>query len=52
MAEGIRSRVIEQYQFRYSDFGLTFAAEKLAEEADVKISVSDMKPTGGLNAER
>jgi hypothetical protein len=42
-AEEIRSRVIKQYRLRYSDFGPAFAAEKLAEEEGVKISVSTLR---------
>jgi type IV secretory pathway VirD2 relaxase len=42
-SEDIRGRVIEQYRLRYSDFGPAFAAEKLAEEAGVKISVSTLR---------
>jgi transposase len=40
-AEGIRSRVIEQYRLRYGDFGPAFAAEKL--EEGVKTSVSALR---------
>jgi transposase len=38
-----RKRVIEWYQSRYSDFGPTFATEKLAEEAGLDMSVSTLR---------
>ena len=42
-AADIRDRVLERYRRRYPDFGPTFAAEKLAEEAGLNISVSTLR---------
>ena len=42
-AVDIRGRVVELYRRRYPDFGPTFAAEKLAEEDGVNISVSTLR---------
>jgi hypothetical protein len=42
-AEDIRNLALEQYRTRYRDFGPTFAAEKLAEEGGVKMSVSTLR---------
>ena len=39
----IRDRVLERYRRRYHDFGPTFAAEKLAEDEGVNISVSTLR---------
>jgi transposase len=41
--EETRERAVEIYRRRYSDFGPTFAAEKLAEEAGLELSVSTLR---------
>ena len=42
-AEPIRESALKAYRERYSDFGPTFAAEKLAEEEGIQISVSVLR---------
>jgi hypothetical protein len=41
--EAILDAALEVYRNRYSDFGPTFAAEKMAEEKGIKISVSVLR---------
>jgi transposase len=43
LKEGIREGAVKAYRERYSDFGPTFAAEKLAEEEGIQISVSSLR---------
>jgi transposase len=43
LPEPVREAILEAYRRRYSDFGPTFAAEKLAEEEGIKISVSSLR---------
>ena len=41
--EAILERAVEAYRLKYHDFGPTFAAEKLAEEDNITISVSILR---------
>ena len=41
--EAILEKAVEAYRQKYRDFGPTFAAEKLAEDEDIKISVSVLR---------
>jgi transposase len=41
--ETVRQAALQAYRNRYNDFGPTFAAEKLAEEEGIKISVSVLR---------
>jgi hypothetical protein len=43
LPEGIREAALLAYRERYGDFGPTFAAEKLAEEEGIKISVGTLR---------
>ena len=43
LEEGIREKALAAYRERYSDFGPTFAAEKLAEEEGIAMSVSSLR---------
>jgi len=43
LAEEIREMALSVYRERYSDFGPTFAAEKLAEEEGITISVGTLR---------
>jgi hypothetical protein len=43
LAEEIREAVLTAYRNRYSDFGPTFAAEKLAEEEGIVINVGTLR---------
>ena len=43
LAEEVREVALTAYRERYSDFGPTFAAEKLTEEEGIKISVGTMR---------
>ena len=43
LAQEVREKALAAYRTRYNDFGPTFAAEKLAEEAGVQISVGTLR---------
>jgi transposase len=43
LAQEVREKALTAYRTRYNDFGPTFAAEKLAEEAGVQISAGTLR---------
>jgi len=43
IGEAVREKAVQAYRERYCGFGPTFAAEKLLEEAGVKIAVSSLR---------